>query len=53
MRMSPLNPRTADADRGSLLKGGEEKSPYDPYPIIYIQILLDGKPTLSLRLSDI
>jgi len=25
-----LNARTADADRGSLAKGGEEKSPYVP-----------------------
>ncbi|MCK7516215.1 MAG: hypothetical protein MZV64_00045 [Ignavibacteriales bacterium] len=34
MRMSPLNARTADADRGSLAKGGEEKSPYCPKFII-------------------
>jgi len=28
MLLAPLNARTADADRGSLAKGGEEKSPY-------------------------
>jgi len=28
MLLSTLNARTADADRGSLAKGGEEKSPY-------------------------
>jgi O-6-methylguanine DNA methyltransferase len=34
------------------LKGGEEKSPYSVKFIMFIQILLDDKPTITLRLSD-
>jgi len=44
--------RTADADRGSLLKGGEEKSPYARKFITYVLKVLDDKPTINLRLSD-
>jgi len=52
MLSSPLNTRTADADRGSLTKGGEEKSPYFLNFIITDSNVLDVKPTLALRLFD-
>jgi len=48
----PLNTRTADADRGSLAKGGEEKSPYCSNFIIRDLNVLDAKPTIALRLLD-
>ena len=34
--------RTADADRGSLGKGGEEKSPYNAKFIMLVRIVLDA-----------
>jgi hypothetical protein len=44
----PLNGRTADADRGSLSKGGEEKSPYCPKFIIIGSNILDVAHTIAL-----
>lgn len=40
------------ADRGSLAKGGEEKSPYSPNFSTLLSTLLDVEHTIPLLLSD-
>src|SRR5688572_1353573 len=49
---SPLNGRTADANRRSLAKGGEEKSPYSPNFSTTLSRILDVECTIALLLFD-
>jgi hypothetical protein len=44
--------RARDADPGSPLKGGEEKSPDCIHNSMAPKESLDGKPTITLRMSD-
>jgi hypothetical protein len=48
----PINGRTADANRGSLAKGGEEKSPYSPNFSTTASGILDAECTIALLLFD-